>query len=185
VRFSPLPPEVLRHLLLEQKVVADEAQAAVLADRCDGSLDRASDLADPELWSLRERLLPQLSPTRFDSARLTAELSDFINQAGKEAEARRRRLRTIFQMVGGLFRHVLRTSSGAEALGVSSSAQAAEALFSPGIAAQSGALAVLDRCLEAEVQLDRNANQATLLECWLDDLAGILTSPNTAPTTGM
>jgi hypothetical protein len=35
------------------------------------------------------------------------------------------------------------------------------------------ALAALDRTLEAEEQLDRNANQATLLECWLDDLAAI------------
>ena len=30
----------------------------------------------------------------------------------------------------------------------------------------------LDRCLDAAEQIDRNANQATLIECWLDDLAG-------------
>jgi DNA polymerase-3 subunit delta' len=29
----------------------------------------------------------------------------------------------------------------------------------------------LDRCLEAAAQIDRNANQSTLIECWLDDLA--------------
>jgi hypothetical protein len=29
----------------------------------------------------------------------------------------------------------------------------------------------LDRCLDAAEQIDRNANQATLIECWLDDLA--------------
>ena len=33
----------------------------------------------------------------------------------------------------------------------------------------------LERCLEAMVQLDANANQATLIECWLDDLR-LLTS---------
>jgi hypothetical protein len=30
----------------------------------------------------------------------------------------------------------------------------------------------LDRCLDAAAQIDRNANQSTLIECWLDDLAG-------------
>jgi hypothetical protein len=29
----------------------------------------------------------------------------------------------------------------------------------------------LDRCLDAAAQIDRNANQSTLVECWLDDLA--------------
>ncbi len=31
----------------------------------------------------------------------------------------------------------------------------------------------LDRCLEAAEQIDRNANQTTLIETWLDDLAGL------------
>ena len=33
------------------------------------------------------------------------------------------------------------------------------------------AAACLERCLEALGQIDRNANQATLIEAWLDDLA--------------
>ena len=33
------------------------------------------------------------------------------------------------------------------------------------------AAACLDRCLEAAEQIDRNVNQATCLESWLDDLA--------------
>ena len=35
------------------------------------------------------------------------------------------------------------------------------------------AAACLDRCLEAAEQIDRNANQTTLIEAWLDDLAGL------------
>ena len=34
------------------------------------------------------------------------------------------------------------------------------------------AAASLERTLEAAEQVDRNANQATLIEAWLDDLAG-------------
>jgi len=182
MRFRPLSSEVLRRLLLEQKIVTDETRASVLAEQCDGSLARAAELADPELQSFEQRLLPQFAPARFDSGRLAAELSEYINQAGKEADARRRRLRLVFQLVGGLFRHVMRVSCGAEAEGLSTRDQAAEGLFPPGPATQCCALAALDRCLEAEVQLDRNANQATLLECWLDDLAGIMSSYAAVPT---
>jgi len=31
----------------------------------------------------------------------------------------------------------------------------------------------LERCLEAAEQIDRNANQTTLIETWLDDLARV------------
>lgn len=31
----------------------------------------------------------------------------------------------------------------------------------------------LQRCLEAQAQIFANANQATLIECWLDDLSQI------------
>ena len=112
-------------------------------------------------------------------------MSDYINQAGKEADARRQRLRAVFQLVGGLFRHVMRASCGAETEGLSTRAQAAEGFFPSGPATENYALAALDRCLEAEVQLDRNANQATLLECWLDDLAGIMSSCAAAPSARM
>ena len=103
---------------------------------------------------MQAKLLPQLTLDRFDSVRLATELMAFVNQAGKEASLRRGRLRSLFQIVANHFRQELRSGS----------------------ADPETALAVLDRCLEAETQLDRNANQATLLECWLDDLAGILSA---------
>ena len=34
----------------------------------------------------------------------------------------------------------------------------------------------LERCLEAARQFARNAHQANLVECWLDDLANIVTT---------
>ena len=151
VRFSPLSNEILCQLLLEQQIASDEAQASQLAKLCGGSLSKAASLVDPELWEMQQRLMPQLVPGRLDSVRLALDLMAFVNQAGKEADLRRRRLRSLFQMVATHFRQELRS--------VSADAEVA--------------LAVLDRCLEAEIQLDRNANQATLLECWLDDLASL------------
>jgi hypothetical protein len=66
--------------------------------------------------------------------------------------------------VANHFRQVLRSACAAEAV---------EPWRALGVVSEEVALAVLDRCLEAEQQLDRNANQATLLECWLDDLASL------------
>ena len=169
VRFSWLDEETMRRLLLEQQIAASGEEADRLAAVSGGSLSRAAQLADPELWELQQRLLPQLVPSRLDSVRLAGELIAFVNQAGKEANARRQRLRAVLQMVGDHFSRVLRHSCGAEVL----VEEVAGEWVAMGLAAQDCALAVLDRCLEAEVQLDRNANQATLLECWLDDLAGI------------
>ena len=151
VRFSALSDDIVRQLLLDQQIASDAAQTDQLVQACGGSLSKAATLVDPELWEMQQKLLPQLAPSRLDSVRLASELIAFVNQAGKEAEARRRRLRSVLQMVANHFRQELRSD----------------------VADQETALAVLDRCLEAEIQLDRNANQATLLECWLDDLASI------------
>ncbi len=169
VRFAPLEDETVRHLLLEKQIASDATQADQLALACGGSLRKAAALVDPELWEMRQRLLPQFIPSRFDSVRLAKELIAFVNQAGKEAEARRQRLRSLLQMVANHFRHLLRTASTPED---------AESAILEGSLEQNACkideiLAILDRCLEAEIQLDRNANQASLLECWLDDLASI------------
>ncbi len=159
VRFSALSDDIVRQLLLEKQIAADAAQADQLVLACEGSLSKAATLVDPELWEMQQRLLPQLAPGRLDSVRLAAELIAFVNKAGKEASARRGRLRSLLQMVANHFRQELRHGP---------------TNYDP--TNQETALAVLDRSLEAEIQLDRNANQATLLECWLDDLASIFTA---------
>lgn len=169
VRFAPLEDAIMSQLILNQEIATDAAAAEKLARACGGSLSRAAQLVDPELWEMQDQLLPQLTPSRLDSVRLARELVAFVNQAGKEADARRQRLRALLHMVAGHFRQLLRGASGAPSLPLPTLAE-----FGPAV--EDCALAVLDRCLDAELQLDRNANQATLLECWLDDLASVFSS---------
>jgi DNA polymerase-3 subunit delta' len=181
VRFEPLSTAVLERLLVEQQIVADPQQAEKLAPHCQGSLTVARELADPEWWELQQWLLPRLAPSLFDSMPLAAKINEFIGPAaGKTANARRQQLRSVFQMVAAHFREILRQACRDE--GLPTTEVAAEQAIELGNSASQCAILILDRCLEAEVELDRNANQATLLECWLDDLAGILT---TAETTAM
>jgi DNA polymerase III subunit delta' len=155
VRFAGIPPEALRDLILAQGLAPDAAAAATLAERSGGSMARARELADPQLWLIRDRFATAWSHTGdFDPTPLGKEFDEFIASGGKEADARRQRFRQVILIVADLLRSQIRTAADTDG--------------SP-----DAALAALDRTLEAEEQLDRNANQATLLECWLDDLAAL------------
>lgn len=154
VPFGAVPTESLAGLIQAQGLAANAAAASQLAARSGGSLARARELADDQLWQLRERFFAAWRPGEFDPTPLMKEFDAFIADGGKEADARRQRLRQLLLMAADVFRDAMRT--------------AASAGESPEVA-----LAAADRTLDAEEQLDRNANQSTLLECWLDDLAVI------------
>ena len=173
VPFDPLPTDAIAALLQNLEIASDPSHASTMAARCAGSLSRAYELADPELCDLEQRLATQMLPAAFDSVRLAAELIAVVNQAGKDAYARRQRLRAVLQMASMLFRSILRGACGAAEEHADPECKAVKGWLELGPAVENCALAALDRCLEAEEQLDRNANQATLIECWLDDLAEV------------
>jgi DNA polymerase-3 subunit delta' len=152
VRFDSLPGDALRELAISQGLARDADAAASLAERSHGSLARARELADPQLSLLTSRFAEAWHRGDFDPTPLIGEFDAAIAAAGKEADARRQRFRQLLLSVGDVLRESVR--------------QACDAGASP-----EAALAALDRCVEAEEQLDRNANQATLLESWLDELA--------------
>ena len=176
IRFLPLAEETVARLLVSKGLVADPAEAARLARFSEGSLQQAIDLADPDLWSCRRTLLEQLSAAALDSVGLAKTISSFIDEAGKEAAARRARFRQVVAFAADFYRRLVHVRSDLplpsdpELRGV---LEAARQHF-PGDAIV--AAACLERCLEALGQIDRNANQATLIEAWLDDLAAETTA---------
>jgi hypothetical protein len=72
------------------------------------------------------------------------------------------------------YRQLLRGLSGATTRGDSVLLGALEVAKRDGVLSASGAAAAIGRSLEALEHIDRNAHQATLIECWLDDLARIV-----------
>jgi DNA polymerase-3 subunit delta' len=169
--------EVLEQLLVERHIATDSKQAKLLAAECRGSLERARELVDPAWWEMQQWLPPHLAPTRWDSYRLAERINEFVNQAGTAADARRQRLRAVFQMVAAHFRGVLHNACQAGFAQDETPSEVSRQTLELGTFAQQCAISALDRCLEAEVELDRNANQATLLECWLDDLSLLVRTP--------
>jgi len=55
VRFAPLDKAILSRLILEQEIASNAAQADQLANVSGGSLSKAAELVDPELWEMQQR----------------------------------------------------------------------------------------------------------------------------------
>jgi len=170
VRFSPLPDEVVARLLVEQDVVDDPGMASRLASYSGGSMQAAYELADPDLWRFREELLRQLSNAVIDSPRFSREVSKFVDAAGKPAPPRRARLRQVIGFAAEFYRQLLRYGLGDERAIEAELRHLLDAAAAGGFSVDRTS-ARLQRCLEAAEQIDRNANQNTLIEAWLDSLA--------------
>jgi len=129
-------------------------------------------LADPELWSFRNTLFERLCEPVLDSVRVAQTVAAFVDEAGKEASARRARLRQVVAFAAEFYRQLLHAQCGV------SISEERELKSLVGRAQQNPlgdselSARRLERCLEAAGQIDRNANQSTLIEGWLDDLAG-------------
>jgi DNA polymerase-3 subunit delta' len=173
IRFAPLEAETVAGILLERGLAGDRAAAEKLGAYSGGSVRRAVELADDELWTFRGRLLAALAERPLASVVLAAELVAFVEAAGKEASVRRERARQLIGFAVDFYRQVLRGLCGLAIEGDGDLAQAVTRVLAawPFDAAAVGAC--IDRSLEALAHVDRNAHQTTLLECWLDDLARI------------
>ena len=169
VRFRPLPIAVVERLLLEKEIVSDPAEAAALAALSDGSLAQAAELAESDVREFRGRWLEFLA-TAASPFLFAKEMSSFVDAAGKEAPPRRARMKQLARWGIDFFRHWMTRVSGV----LATTDEAMErALLAAARGPQSAELAAagLERCLDAQAQVDANANQSTLIECWLDDLA--------------
>lgn len=170
IRFCPLETDVVAQLLVSQQLVSDAEEASRLARYSEGSLQRAMNLADPKLWSFRDELYQRLAQPVLDSVAFSKAVAALVDEAGKEAAARRNRLRQVIELAADFYRHLLRAESGADASADAQLHGSIQQAFRGGARDSEADAARLDRCVEAVAQLERNANQTTLIESWLDDL---------------
>ena len=171
IRFQPLSVAIVAELLVSKGFVADPSEAQRLARYSEGSLQRALELADPDLWLFRNTLYQRLSEATLDSTQLAKAVATFVDEAGKEASARRARFRQVIAFAAEFYRQLLHAQCG---VSVSEDVELQNHVgkaIERGVGDPESSAARLDRCLDAAAQVDRNANQSTLIECWLDDLA--------------
>lgn len=185
IRFHPLPPAVVARLLVETGTVSDAEEAARLAAYSAGSLTVARELADPELWSFRQRLLPALARIGEMSIDVARDVNAFVEAAGKEAPLRRARARQVMGFALAMFRGVLHAAGsaparvGEAASGESSSAAERDPLLCAAVEAAlrswgqplEAAAACAARTLDALDDIERNALLPGVIDCWVDELA--------------
>ncbi len=174
IRFAPLPPDLVDELLGEQGV-EDARLRGRLVRVSGGSPGAARELADPSLWEFRDGFLAALARPGADPVKLARSLMDFVEDAGKESIAQRRRARLVLRLLVDFLRDALAVAlGGTPRRTVPEDLPPLETLA--GRAGPDLLLALLERSLEADRHLERNVQLVLVLEALLDAFAQKLPS---------
>jgi DNA polymerase-3 subunit delta' len=173
LRFQPLSREQIEHLLRDNGMAASEDELRELSGLSCGSLERARRYLDPAVREFRRSWLGFLarSADNDNPFAIAKELTGFVDAAGKDAPARRARLKDVAEMAREFFRAALAETESCPTGDTDPALTHAVAEAIRQNAWDSETLAAcLERCVEIDSQVDANANQATLIEAWLDEL---------------
>ncbi len=168
IRFAPLPAELVEELLQAQGI-EDSALRARLVRLGAGSPGLAKELADPALWDFRRTLLDGLTKSPIRSVDLSGQWMEFVEGAGKESAAQRRRAQLVLRLVLDFLDDALTVS-------MNGTPRRSEAEDRPGLealarrAGPDRLLEALERCLEADRQIDRRVQLVLILEGLMDAL---------------
>jgi DNA polymerase-3 subunit delta' len=171
VRFQPLAESDVAELLVEGGLCDDAAVAHAAAAHSQGSLERAALWCNGSLLEFRRELMELLGESEVDLQSVAKRINRFLDEAGKESASKRERLRLVVSLAEEFYRAALLTVNAGQAPAdreLASAVAAALRWMPAGIPA-----ACLDLCLDAYAHIDANANQATLIEWWLDELTSV------------
>jgi DNA polymerase-3 subunit delta' len=174
IRFSPLAQPVVAELLARQQLVDDPTTAERLAALAHGSLERAVDMKQEGLLEFRDGLFSRLSAPEIDGIELQRDLTQFAESAGKNTADKRLRIRHAADFAGEFFQQLARRLAGSAVVGDRSLVNAVENAYRHWQSGPASAGRCVDRCLAVLGHVDANANPATLLECWADELSTMM-----------
>lgn len=172
IRFTPLSEATMRAVLAKQSLT-DPQLASRLVHLAGGSPGQALALAEPALWEIRNRLLQGLAAPQIDTIGLAKGFDEFVQDAGKETVLQRRRAALVLTLLIEAWSDVLDLHlAGSAAASASAEAPRLQPLVRRTQPDQ--ILRVLERCLEAERQLDRYVQVGLVIEALVDALGQIL-----------
>ncbi len=153
IRFAPLTTDESAQLVRQVHGVeaTDDAIAAAVTAAA-GNMHTVLRQLSGESNELREAVQNQLRAPHPDPVSLARVITKYVEDAGKEASKRRNAMRDVFAIAVQHFRHQMRS-----------------AVNETGV--HPVTLARLDRSIRALHEVDRNANQATLIECYACDIS--------------
>ncbi len=169
IRFRPLSEQAVAEILVSRDDVAGPQETRRIAERSGGSVARAFELADAESAEFRQTLRAHFDNPNWNPQQLVGAISSHVDAAGKDATARRTRLVQVVNQAADYFREAMLTASRAGGESETGAALRQAAWTNDPLRAAE----CVDRCLDAQAHVHANANQATLIECWIDDLASL------------
>lgn len=171
VRFQPLAIDQVAALLLSRGDVSSPDEAQRAAALSGGSLEAALRWLEPDLREFRAAFLDYLSSPESNPQDFVKALSTFVDAAGKEAAAKRARLKEAVGIAEQFYDQCIAapaTDLSANDTDMANALQRAKRVNS--ISTETAARC-LELCLAAIQHVDANANQANIIEWWLDELA--------------
>lgn len=177
LRFEPLQDKEVGAILTERKLIDDPVRAAKLASHSGGSVQQALELAGDDMLNFRAQFFQSLAIRPLRNVPLSKQMAEFIDAAGKEAPPRRTRLKWLMACAAEFYRELARAICGAEP----SSDELLKITIQAALTFKGweldSVLAAAELCLDSTERVDRNANQALIIEAWLDELSRMLTPP--------
>jgi DNA polymerase-3 subunit delta' len=163
VRFRPLPIPDLAKLLVQQEAAANSEAAEKLAREAQGALALARLLADPGVQEFRKEWFAGFGARQVDPVAMADRLTKFVEEAGADSAARRRRAQLALRFLLEMLSQALASEAGAAA--VSPLVQRLGARLG-----QRRILDGLEHTLEAEQALQRYQQLPLVLEALTDAL---------------
>ncbi|MDP6446698.1 MAG: DNA polymerase III subunit [Pirellulaceae bacterium] len=160
VHFQSLAESQVEQLLRDNELVDSPQIAATLAARSGGSVQAALAAADEEARQFRDEFLSRITSDRWNGIELADEVRRHVEQAGKDSQPQRERLRQLAGAATEHFRQLMRNSAGA-------GGGQRHASWNGG-AEQAIQCALC--CIETEEHIAANANIKNLIEWWLHEL---------------
>ena len=152
IRFSELAPSQAKQLFAAREIQADESAIAEALQSCGGDLSQAAAMLSEDARQFRQSLVGSLTGSPPSAIDLASLVTGYVNAAGQDASKRRGRMREVFRSTIEHFRRDLHDRCQGDSSGLDS------------------CLYRIDRCVDALSQIDRNANQQTLVETWAWDI---------------
>ncbi len=172
VRFAPLAHDCMVAVLRRHEI-QDPSQLERLCRLADGSPGQALALAEPELWEFRKKLVEGLTRPKIDTIGLGKEFAAFAERAGKDASLQRRRAALVLRLLIEALTDALSLSLGAEAKSTDP-----EDLWLlrtlTNRASPEKFIAMVERCLESEQQIDRYIQLTLVLDALLNAIGQLL-----------
>ena len=153
LRLGPLPVADVKSLLAQKNdIQADEQSVSAAMEISGGDMNVIARLLGGQGDDLRLALANQLSVPAPDPSVLKRLITKAVDDAGKDASARRGRMRDVFSICVQHYRKRMREEAASNQI-------------------NSATLRRVDRCVRALREVDRSANQSTLIECFSSDIA--------------